>query len=97
MYINKTADKHLISLRTNNESYQIPYGGMFKYISCPNHFGEVIEWIGFMLIASNLPSITFAIWTFCNLSPRSLNHHKWYKEKFDNYPKKRKAILPYIL
>ena len=49
MYINKTADKHLISLRTNNESYQIPYGGMFKYISCPNHFGEVIEWIGFML------------------------------------------------
>jgi 3-oxo-5-alpha-steroid 4-dehydrogenase 1 len=28
---------------------------------------------------------------------RSLNHHKWYKEKFDNYPKKRKAILPYVL
>ena len=54
MYINKAADKHLISLRTNNESYQIPYGGMFKYISCPNHFGEVIEWIGFMFIASNL-------------------------------------------
>ena len=73
MYINKTSDKHLISLRTNNESYQIPYGGMFKYISCPNHFGEVVEWIGFMFIASNLPSMTFAIWTFCNLSPRSLH------------------------
>ena len=97
MYINKTSDKHLISLRSNNENYQIPYGNMFNYISCPNHFGEVIEWIGFMLIASNLPSITFAIWTFCNLSPRSMDHHKWYKEKFKNYPKKRKAILPYIL
>ncbi len=97
MHINKVADKHLISLRTSNESYQIPYGGLFKYISCPNHFGEVVEWIGFMIIACNLPSITFAIWTFCNLSPRSLNHHKWYKEKFDNYPKKRKAILPYML
>ena len=97
MHINKVADKHLISLRTSDESYQIPYGGLFKYISCPNHFGEVVEWIGFMFIASNLPSMTFAIWTFCNLSPRSLNHHKWYKEKFDNYPKKRKAIIPYIL
>ena len=28
MYINKTADKHLISLRTSNENYQIPYGSM---------------------------------------------------------------------
>ena len=97
MYINKAADKHLISLRTNNESYQIPYGGLFKYISCPNHFGEVIEWIGFMIIACNLPSMTFAIWTFCNLSPRSLNHHKWYKEKFDDYPENRKAIIPGII
>ena len=55
MYINKAADKHLISLRTSNESYQIPYGGLFKYISCPNHFGEAVEWIGFMIIAYNLP------------------------------------------
>ena len=97
MYINKTADKHLISLRTSNEGYQIPHGSLFKYISCPNHFGEVVEWVGFMIIACNLPSMTFAIWTFCNLSPRSLNHHNWYKEKFNNYPKDRKAILPYIL
>ena len=97
MYINKTADKHLISLRTSNEGYQIPHGSLFKYISCPNHFGEVVEWVGFMIIACNLASMTFAIWTFCNLSPRSLNHHNWYKEKFNNYPKNRKAILPYIL
>ena len=97
MYINKTADKHLISLRTSNEGYQIPHGSLFKYISCPNHFGEVVEWVGFMIIACNLPSMTFAIWTFCNLSPRSLNHHNWYKEKFNNYPKNRKAILPFIL
>ena len=97
MYINKTSDKHLISLRSNNENYQIPFGGLFKYISCPNHFGEVLEWAGFMIIAWSLPSLTFAIWTFCNLTPRSLNHHSWYKEKFEDYPKKRKAILPFIL
>ena len=96
MYINKSSDKKLISLRTMENKYQIPYNGMFKFISCPNHFGEILEWTGFMIAAWNLPSLTFAIWTFCNLSPRSLDHHKWYKEKFKNYPKDRKAVIPFI-
>jgi 3-oxo-5-alpha-steroid 4-dehydrogenase 1 len=96
MYINRSSDKRLISLRRDREGYQIPRGGLFKYISCPNHFGEIVEWCGFMLIAWNLPAITFAVWTFCNLSPRSLNHHKWYQEKFSDYPKKRKALFPFV-
>ena len=49
MYINRTSDNKLISLRKENKEYQIPKGGMFKYISCPNHFGEIVEWIGFAL------------------------------------------------
>jgi len=96
MYINKSSDKKLISLRENNEGYQIPKGQLFNFISCPNHFGEIIEWIGFAIIGLNLPALTFAIWTFCNLAPRSNNHHKWYKEKFKEYPKKRKALIPFL-
>ena len=97
MIINRSADRSLIALREQQQGYQIPKGGLFEYISCPNHFGEIIEWVGFALIAWNLPAVTFAIWTFCNLSPRSLNHHNWYKERFDKYPHNRKAIIPYIL
>ena len=97
MIINRWADRSLIALRERQQGYQIPKGGLFEYISCPNHFGEIIEWVGFALIAWNLPAVTFAIWTFCNLSPRSLNHHNWYKESFDKYPNNRKAIIPYIL
>ena len=97
MIINRWADRSLIALREQQQGYQIPKGGLFEYISCPNHFGEIIEWVGFALIAWNLPAVTFAIWTFCNLSPRSLNHHNWYKERFDKYPHNRKAIIPYIL
>lgn len=97
MIINRWADRSLIALREQQQGYQIPKGGLFEYISCPNHFGEIIEWVGFALIAWNLPAVTFAIWTFCNLSPRSLNHHNWYKERFDKYPNNRKAIIPYIL
>lgn len=94
-YINQAADTKLINLRNESNEYQIPRGWLFKYISCPNHFGEIIEWFGFAFIAYNLPAFTFAIWTFCNLVPRALNHHAWYFEHFKNYPKNRKAIFPF--
>jgi len=97
MVINRWSDRKLISLREKQEGYQIPRGGLFEYISCPNHFGEILEWCGFAILAWNLPAITFAVWTFCNLSPRSLNHHEWYQEKFEDYPEKRKAVLPFLL
>ncbi len=97
MFINRRADTRLIKLRKSQEGYQIPKGGLFNVIRCPNHFGEIIEWIGFAIFAWNLPAAAFAIWTFCNLAPRAISHHKWYKEHFDDYPASRKAVIPYIL
>ena len=97
MYINAASDKKLISLRSDSKEYQIPHGGLFKYVSCPNHFGEVVEWLGFAIICWNIPALGFAIWTFCNLSPRSINHHQWYNNYFKEYPKNRRAIIPFIL
>ena len=94
--INQISDTKLIALRQLTKGYRVPKGWLFEYISCPNHFGELIEWIGFALIAYNLPALTFAIWTFCNLVPRAFNHHDWYHENFIDYPKKRKAIFPFI-
>ncbi len=95
-YINRGTDSRLIALRNGKEGYSIPQGWLFKWISCPNHFGEILEWIGFAIVAWNLPALTFAIWTFCNLVPRALNHHAWYHENFKDYPKKRKAVLPWV-
>jgi len=96
LLINQITDTKLISLRKNNKGYVIPKGWLFKYISCPNHFGEIIEWAGFAIIAWNLPALTFALWTFYNLVPRALNHHDWYREQFEDYPKERKALIPFI-
>lgn len=96
--INQYHDKILIGLRkSSTNGYQIPYGGLFRYISCPNFFGEIIEWAGFALLTWSLPSLAFLIWTFINLVPRALDHHKWYKNKFPDYPKKRRAIIPRLL
>ncbi|GAB5416726.1 MAG: 3-oxo-5-alpha-steroid 4-dehydrogenase [Crocinitomicaceae bacterium] len=96
MYINMGTDNRLIALRKQQSGYQIPRNWLFEYISCPNHFGEMLEWTGFAIAACSVPAWTFAIWTICNLLPRALNHHAWYQEKFDDYPKDRKAFLPWI-
>lgn len=96
--INQISDKTLLSLRNGNSTgYSIPYGGFFKYISCPNFLGELIQWGGFALMTWCLPSLSFFIWTFVNLFPRAIDHHKWYKTTFPEYPKERKAILPFII
>lgn len=98
MYINISSDNILFKLRNDNKTgYYIPHGGLFKYISSPNLFGEIIEWIGWAIMGWCLPGFSFAIWTMANLIPRALDHHRWYKNKFTVYPQGRKAIIPTIL
>ena len=96
--INYISDGILINLRKPGETgYKIPKGFLFRYISCPNHFGEMLEWFGFMLMIWNLAGVSFFIWTVSNLLPRALHHHKWYLQHFADYPKDRKAVFPFIL
>ena len=96
--INWQSDNILIHLREMGETgYKIPYGGFFRYISCQNHFSEIIEWSGFALMTWSLPGLAFAIWTLVNLMPRALHHHKWYQATFPDYPADRKALIPFIL
>lgn len=97
-WINWKADNILIHLRNPGETgYKIPQGWLFNYISCPNLFGELIEWTGYAILCWNLPALTFLIWTAANLIPRAMSHHKWYKNNFGEYPAERKAIVPYLL
>ena len=38
----------------------------------------------------------FVFFTAANLVPRAVSHHRWYQEKFDDYPA-RKAVIPFVL
>ena len=96
--INIWADNRLIALRSGTtQGYTIPRGGLFVIVSCPNHMGEVIQWSGFALMCWNLPALSFAIWTFANLVPRAVSHHKWYRRTFPDYPPARRAVIPALL
>ena len=98
MIINIKSDDILFALRDDGSTgYKIPRGGLFEKVSCPNYLGEIIEWTGWAIATWSLAGATFAIWTVCNLAPRALAHHKWYKEEFEEYPEDRKALVPFLL
>mmetsp|Transcript_33674 Transcript_33674/g.49113 ORF Transcript_33674/g.49113 Transcript_33674/m.49113 type:complete len:254 (+) Transcript_33674:105-866(+) len=98
VYINFRSDTILINLRKPGEKgYKIPKGFLFEYVSCPNHFGEITQWIGYSILSLSLPAACFAIWTAANLTPRAFDHHEWYQQKFPEYPKERKALIPLMI
>ena len=97
LIINLKSDTILLRLKKENKGYQIPKSFLYKYISCPNYLGEILEWVGYAFMTFCMPGFIFACWTIFNLLPRALDHHKWYKNKFPDYPKNRKAIIPFIL
>ncbi|MDR3415892.1 MAG: DUF1295 domain-containing protein [Nevskia sp.] len=97
-WINFQADSILIGLRGDGSSgYKIPYGGMFRYVSAANYFGEMVLWFGWALMSWTFAGLVFALFTVSNLLPRALSHHRWYREKFPDYPAERKAVIPLFL
>ena len=97
MTINLHSDHILRILRNSQENgYKIPQRGLFRYISCPNYFGEILEWTGWAIATWSIPGLAFAMFTFANLAPRAFTNHRWYREKFPDYPKRRKALIPFI-
>lgn len=93
--INRQSDIALLNLRAPGHSgYAIPYGGLYRWVSCPNYLGEIIEWVGWAIATWSLPGLAFAAWTIANLAPRARAHHRWYRERFPDYPSDRRALLP---
>ena len=92
------SDAHLRELRRAGEGeYSIPVRGLFRLVSCPNYLGEIVQWTGFAVAAGTLPALSFAVFTTANLLPRALATHRWYRETFVEYPRSRKALVPWIV
>jgi 3-oxo-5-alpha-steroid 4-dehydrogenase 1 len=95
---NLHSDSILFRLRRPGETgYRIPHGGLYRFVSCPNYFSEIVEWSGWALLTWSSAGLGFAVWTAANLVPRALSHHRWYQSEFPDYPKERKAVLPGLL
>jgi len=98
MFINIQSDSILTNLRKPGEvGYKVPYGGMFAYLSAPNYAGEILEWWGWFLINPTPASLWFAAFSTIFLGARAVKTHSFYTTKFDNYPRNRKALIPFLM
>ena len=94
-WINISSDNILFNLRKHaSDEYVVPMGGLYRWVSSPNYLGEILEWIGWAIATWSLASFSFAFWVIANLAPRARSNHLWYLENFNDYPKKRKKLIP---
>jgi 3-oxo-5-alpha-steroid 4-dehydrogenase 1 len=92
-----SSDRILRRLRPAGETgYRIPTGGGYRWVSCPNYLGEVIQWIGWAVATWSLAGLTIALITAANLVPRARLHHRWYQSTFPEYPTGRRALVPFV-
>ena len=99
MAVNLHSDHIIRHLRRPGDTrHYIPRGGMFRYVSSANYFGELLEWVGFAVASWSWAGTVFAWWTFANLAPRAASLRRRYEQEFgEEFSRlRRKRIIPFI-
>ena len=99
MYINIQSDSIIRNLRKPGDTaHYLPKGGMFRYVTSVNYFGEFMEWVGFAILTWSWAGAVFALWTFANLAPRAARIYDLYSREFPDEldTHKVKRMLPFI-
>ncbi len=95
--INLRSDDILRRLRRPGDTgYRIPDRGLHRWVAAPNYFGEIVEWTGWAVMLNAPAGWAFAAYTFANLAPRAVSHRRWYRQTFEDYPRERRALIPFI-
>jgi protein-S-isoprenylcysteine O-methyltransferase Ste14 len=80
----------------DKKGYKIPTGGLFGLVTCPHYLFEILAFFGFAMISQTLYALTVAVGTAAYLAGRSFATRKWYDSKFDEFPSRIKALVPYV-
>lgn len=90
--LNIKSDAIVRNLRTLEEMergdkvYRIPRGGLFRYVTNASYLTEITAFAGFAIATWSLGAVFILLVTVANLVPRAFANHRWYREKFDDYP-----------
>ncbi|XP_023223663.1 probable very-long-chain enoyl-CoA reductase art-1 [Centruroides sculpturatus] len=74
-----------------------PFTYLFNFVSCPNYTYEVMAWFSFTIMVQCLPAGMFTLLGLYQMTVWALQKHHNYKKEFEDYPKNRKAIIPFVL
>ena len=99
MFINIQSDRIIRHLRKPGDTaHDLPRGGMFRYVTSANYFGEFVEWVGFAILTWSWSGAVFALWTFSNLAPRAARIYDLYAREFPDEmdTSRMKRMIPFI-
>ena len=99
MAVNIQSDSIIRHLRQPGDTaHYLPKGGMFRYVTSANYFGEFVEWAGFAILTWSWSGAVFALWTFANLAPRAARIYDMYSREFPDEldTRKTKRMIPFI-
>lgn len=99
MAVNVQSDAIIRNLRKPGDTaHYLPTGGLFRYVTSANYFGEFVEWIGFAVLTWSWAGAVFALWTFANLAPRAARIYEMYSREFPDEldTHKTKRMIPFI-
>ncbi|TVU41496.1 hypothetical protein EJB05_15022, partial [Eragrostis curvula] len=80
----------------DGKGYKIPRGGLFELVTCPHYLFEIMGFFGFAMISQTLYALAVALGIMANLTGRSCATRKWYASKFEDFPMKIRALVPYV-
>jgi len=75
---------------------RIPRGYGFNLVSCPNYLFEILSWVFFSFVSGSWASWFFVLVSSVQMYFWAVKKHSIYKKEFPNYPKNRKALIPFI-
>ncbi|KAJ1862058.1 3-oxo-5a-steroid 4- dehydrogenase [Coemansia sp. RSA 486] len=75
---------------------RIPYGYGFDIVSCPNYLFETLAWVAIAGMTRSFAAVFFLIVSSGQMYIWAVKKHKQYKREFSDYPKSRKAMIPFI-
>ena len=85
----------LLKIRRTN-SYQIPEGFLFEYVSSPHYFCEIIIYWSFAEMGNSFNLWLNVLFVITNLTVTASNSQFWYRREFKGYPLNRKTLIPFL-
>lgn len=104
-YIQFDSHRILANLRKNTKGriyttkHSIPRGKWFELVSCPHYMAEIMIYLAITIVLGGRSLTWWMVFGFVALNQIFVGkfNHTWYLKKFKNYPKTRRAIVPYVL
>ncbi|XP_044155165.1 polyprenol reductase [Bufo gargarizans] len=79
-------------------NHKMPSGDWFERVSCPHYFAEFLIYISiaFLFGLTHWTWWLLVLFVLFNQSLAAILCHEFYHQKFDSYPARRKALIPFV-